>query len=463
MKLFQARFYGRCGVVAGAIALLASCGGGGGSNGGGFFLPATPAQPQPETPVAEKRAIGGTVTGLVGSLVLQNNAGDDLKLTADGKFSFASPVAAGSGYAVSVRNQPYWQFCTVTKGSGTVTADVGDVAVTCAQAAAQVSTFVGTGTYSSVDGNRDTATFADPFGVTLGKNGELFVSEVGSNRMRKVAANGDVSTFAGNNNAPATIDGNGTAASFNGPIALALAPSGDFYGAEFSGNKIRKITQAADVSFFAGTGSPGSANGNATAATFNGPIAMTVDSAGNIFLAELHVSLIRKISPAGDVSPLAGSVPGFAEGTGSAAQFNRPYGIALDAAGNLLVADSENHMIRQVAPDGAVTIFAGTGTPGASDGAKADATFMRPGGLAFDALGNLYVADTGNNVLRKITPAGVVSTVAGTAGLAGSQNGVGEAARFSQPYGLAIGADGTIYVADSLNNRIRKIEPAAAP
>jgi hypothetical protein len=463
MLFSQASFYGRCGAVAGAIALLASCGGGGGgSNGGRFFFP-TAAPAQPVTPVAEQRAIGGTVTGLVGKLVLQNNAGDDLTLTADGKFGFAGTVATGSDYAVSVRNQPYWQFCTVTKGSGTVTAEVGDVAVTCAEAAAQVSTFVGTGSPASLDGNRDTATFDNPMGVIVGKNGELFVSEPGSNRMRKVAANGDVSTFAGNNTA-GTIDGNATAASFNGLIAMALAPSGDFYGAEFGGNVIRKITQTADVSVFAGAGSPGSGDGNAATATFNGPIAMTIDGAGNIFLAELHVSLIRKITPAGDVSTLAGSSPlGFADGTGTAAQFARPYGIVADAAGNLFVADSENHRIRKVTQGGVVTTFAGTGTPGSLDGAKDIATFQRPGGLAFDALGNLYVADTDNNVLRKITPAGVVSTVAGKAGVMGSQNGIREAARFSQPYGIAIAADGTIYVADSLNHRIRKIEPVAAP
>lgn len=455
---FQVNFYGRCGAVAGAIALLASCGGGGGSNGAGFVSPVAPV-----SPVVKKHTVGGTVTGLTGSLALQSNAGDDLQLTADGKFTFSTALAEGSTYEVRVRTQPFWQFCTVTKGSGTVTADVGDVAVACSAAQAQVSTLAGSGSSGALDGNGTAATFADPFGIVIDKNGGLIVSDVGGNRVRKITANGDVTTFAGNNNA-ATIDGNGTAASFNGLTAIALAPSGDLYAAEFSGNRIRKISPAADVTPFVGTGAGTSVDGNATNATFTGPIAMTVDSAGNIYMAELNTSLIRKITSAGDVTTLAGSGGfGFADGTGAAASFYRPYGIAIDAAGNLFVADSENNRIRKVTPGGVVTTFAGSGAPGAADGAAASATFQRPGGVAFDAAGNLYVADTGNSVLRKITPAGVVSTLAGQAGVMGSQNGIGSAARFRQPSGVAVGADGTIYVADTLGNRIRKVVPVGAP
>lgn len=465
MLFSQASFYGRRGAVAGAIALLASCGGGGGSNGGAFF-PAV-AQPQPATPVAEKRVIGGTVSGLVGSLVLQNNAGDDLKLTADGKFSFASGVASGSGYAVSVRTQPYWQYCTVAQGSGSVTADVGDVAVVCTEAKAQVSTLAGNGTFASVDGKGAAASFADPFGIVVDKDGGLIVSDAGAspggNRVRKVSANGDVTTFAGNI-ANTSVNGNGAAASFNSLTGIALAPSGDLYAAEFIGNLIRRITPTAFVSTFAGSGVPGSANANGTNASFTGPIAMTIDGVGNIFLAELNTARIRKITPAGDVTTLAGTGAfGFVNGTGTAASFARPYGIAVDAAGNLFVADSDNNAIRKVTPGGVVTTFAGTGTAGFADGAANVATFERPNGVAFDAVGNLYVADTGNSLLRKITPAGVVSTLAGQPGVMGALNGIGSAATLKQPSGLAVGADGTIYVADTLGNLIRKVTPVQTP
>ncbi|SFP28692.1 NHL repeat-containing protein [Variovorax sp. 770b2] len=459
----QMNFYGRRGAVAAAIALLASCGGGG--NGGSGFFPITaPAPVQPVvTPVVAKHTVSGTVTGLVGNLVLQSNAGDDLTLTADGKFTFATGIAEGSTYAVSVRTQPFWQFCAVTRGSGTVTADVGDVTVACSAAVGQVSTLAGSGAIGALDGNGTAATFADPYGIVIDKNGGLIVSDVARNRVRKIAANGDVTTFAGNNTT-ATVDGNGTAASFNNLAAIALAPSGDLYVAEFSGNRIRKITPAADVTTFVGTGAGGSVDGNAANATFTGPIAMTLDGAGNIYLAELNTSLIRKITPAGDVTTLAGSGGfGFAEGTGAAASFARPYGIAADAAGNLFVADSDNNRIRKVTQAGVVTTFAGSGAAGAADGAAASATFQRPGGVAFDPAGNLYVADTGNSILRKITPEGVVSTVAGQAGVMGSQNGIGSAARFSEPSGVAVGADGTVYVADTLGNRIRKIAPVGAP
>jgi len=466
MRFCRVNFYGRCGAVAAAIALLASCGGDGASNGVGSVSPvADPPQTElaPVTPVVEKHTVGGTVTGLIGSLVLQSNSGDDLQLTADGKFSFSTALAEGSTYEVGVRTQPLWQFCTVTKGSGTVTADVGDVAVACAAAVAQVSTLAGSGKSGWTDGSGTAASFADPFGIVLDKSGALFVSDVAGNRVRKVTASGDVTTFAGNGNL-ATVDGNGTAASFNGLTAIALAPSSDLYAAEFDGNRIRKISPAADVTPFVGTGAATSVDGNATTGTFTGPIAMTVDSAGNIYVAELNTSLIRKITPAGDVITLAGSGGfGFADGTGAAASFYRPYGIAIDAAGDLFVADSENNRIRKVTQGGVVTTFAGSGVAGSADGEAASASFQRPGGLAFDAAGNLYVADTSNNLLRKITPEGRVSTLAGQAGVMGALDGIGSAASFSQPYGLAVGADGTIYVADSVGNRVRKVVPVAAP
>jgi sugar lactone lactonase YvrE len=459
MQFNQASFHGRCGAVAGAIALLVSCGGGG-NDGGGTFLPLVPpAQVQPpasvpEQPVVpvEKRTVSGTVSGLVGTLVLQNNAGDDLRITADGQFSFASGVPIGSEYAVSVRTQPYWQVCAVTNGSGTIKADVADVVVACAKGVPGVSTFAG-GTRGLVDGNGTAARLDDPFGVVIDKKGELFVTENGNNRVRKISANGDVVVFAGNSTT-ASVNGNGVNASFNNVTAIGLAPSGDLYAAEFMGNKIRRISPTADVTDFAGSGVAGSGDANGTNATFTGPIAMTVDGAGNAYVVELNTAFIRKITPAGDVTTLPGSGP---------ASFSRPYGIAVDADGNLFVADSDNNRIRKLTPAGAVTTFAGTGAAGFDNGPAGAATFERPGGLAFDAFGNLYVADTGNNLVRKITPDGEVSTFAGQAGVMGAQNGIGTAASFSQPYGLAIGADGTIYVADSVNNRIRKITPVAAP
>src|SRR5690606_2803076 len=135
----------------------------------------------------------------------------------------------------------------------------------------------------------------------------------------------------------------------------------------------------------------------------------------------------------------------------------------IDTAGNFYAADSRNNRIRKITPDGVVTTFAGSGTSGSADGPGDTASFNAPGGVALDGDGNVYVADTGNNLLRRITRAGVVSTLAGQAGATGAQNGIGSAARFKQPYGVVVDADGIVYVADTFNNLIRKVVPVQAP
>ncbi|PIF78228.1 NHL repeat-containing protein [Variovorax sp. 54] len=458
--------------MAGVIVLLAACGGGGGGGGGAGFLPiVAPAQqqpepapsPEPEVPVVVTHTVGGNVTGLTGSLVLQNNAGDDLKLTADGKFRFATALTEGSAYEVSVRTQPLWQFCTVTKGSGKASADIGDAAVACSAAVAQVSTFAGSGATGSVNGNGTAASFYLPYSVAVDKSGGLLVSDVGTNLVRKISPAGDVATFAGNATG-ASVDGNGTAASFQSLAGLALDSTGNAYVAEFGGNRIRKITPAADVTTLAGNGAAGSLDGNGTSATFFSPASTAVDAADNIYVIELAGAVVRKVTPAGDVTTLAGSgTAGFADGTGTAAQFSQAYGIATDAAGNVYVADSGNNRIRKITPGGVVTTLAGSGQAGATDGAGNSASFYEPGGLAVGSDGNVYVADTGNSLLRRITPAGVVSTLAGRPGVLGAQDGIGAAATFKRPYGVTVDAAGNLYVADTFGNLIRKVTPVRAP
>jgi streptogramin lyase len=466
--MFSSRvsFYGRCGAVAGAIVLLASCGGGGGGGGGAAFLPiVAPAQPEtPQTPVVVTHTVGGTITGLTGSLVLQNNAGDDLQLSANGKFTFATALVEGSAYEVSVRTQPRWQFCTVTQGSGKASADVGDVAVACSAAVAQVSTFAGSGTVGSVNGNGTAASFYLPYSVVVDKNGGLLVSDTATNLVRKISPAGDVTTFAGGSSSGTSQDGNGTAASFSGLSGLALDSTGNAYAAEFGGNRIRKITPAADVTTLAGSGAIGSLDGHGTSATFNTPSSVATDADGNIYVLEFIGAVVRKITPAGDVTTLAGSgTAGFADGTGAAASFGQAYGIATDAAGNVYVADTGNNRIRKITPGGVVTTLAGSGQAGATDGAGSLASFAGPGGLAVDSDGTIYVADTDNSLLRKITPAGVVSTLAGQPGVLGAQNGIGTAATFKRPFGVTVDAAGNLYVADTFGNLIRKVTPVRAP
>jgi sugar lactone lactonase YvrE len=217
---------------------------------------------------------------------------------------------------------------------------------------------------------------------------------------------------------------------------------------------IRKITPAGLVTTVAGSTS-GFADGTGTAARFSGPQGLAVDSTGNIYVADTNNFKIRKITPDGVVSTLAGSTYGFADGIGINASFKHIFGVSVDSTGNVYVADTYNNMIRKITPDGVVSTLAGS-TPGSTDATGTNAKFNSPNGLAVDSIGNVYVADSGNNKIRKITPDGVVSTLAGS-GLRGSEDGIVTAASFNSPNGVALDSKGNIYVADINNKKIRKI------
>src|SRR5439155_1385320 len=208
-----------------------------------------------------------------------------------------------------------------------------------------------------------------------------------------------------------------------------------------------RITSAGVVTTLAGTaGTPGSTDATGTAARFRFPRDVATDGTGNVYVAELSNNTVRKITPAAVVTTLAGTAGsvGSADGTGAAASFNFPSGVATDSAGNVYVADTSNNTIRKITPAGVVTTLAGTaGTTGSTDATGAAASFNFPQGVATDSAGNVYVADTLNNTIRKITPAGVVSTLAGTAGT-GSADGTGAAASFNSPVGVATDNAGNV-------------------
>jgi NHL repeat len=258
-----------------------------------------------------------------------------------------------------------------------------------------------------------------------------------------------------------SVDGTGTGAGFNYPTGVALDAAGNLYVADTDNQTIRKITPAGVVTTLAGSpGVQGSADGSGSGANFNRPDGVAVDAAGNVYVADTNNHTIRKITPAGVVTTLAGTAGahGSADGTGSSARFNSPVGLSIDGAGNLYVGDLNNETIRKVTPAGAVSTLAGSpGVSGSSDGAGANASFNSPQGTAVDALGNVYVADSQNHTIRKITPAGVVTTIAGAAGIYGSADGTGASARFYSPGCVAVDPAGDIFVGDSLNSTIRGI------
>jgi len=216
------------------------------------------------------------------------------------------------------------------------------------------------------------------------------------------------------------------------------------------------------VTTLAGSGSQGSANGTGTAASFAWPAGAAVDGSGNVYVADTFNHLIRKITSAGVVTTLAGTgSSGSANGTGTAASFNNPWGVAVDGSGNVYVADQSNHLIRKITAAGVVTTLAGTGSAGSANGTGTAASFNYHWGVAVDGSGNVYVGDSNNHLIRKITSAGVVTTLAGS-GSSGSADGTGTAASFRYPTGVAVDGSGNVYVGDLGNHLIRKITTTLA-
>lgn len=319
-----------------------------------------------------------------------------------------------------------------------------------------VTTLAGS-TLGFADGTGSSARFNTIYGLVSDAAGTLYIADSDNHRIRKVTATGETTTIAGSDSGYA--DGTGAAAKFKVPYGIALDAAGNIYTSDLLNHTIRRITPAGEVSVFAGVPQvAGYSDGKKDTAKFNFPRGLAFDAAGNLYIVE-GTNRIRKISPAGDVTTLAGNgTAGFADGTGAAAQFSFPYGVAIDAANNLYVSDQNNHAIRKITAAGVVTTLAGNGALGFADGTASAARFNTPRSLSIDATGNLYVADALNNAVRKVSSSGQVTTFSGT-GVAAFADGATNAARFNQPYSTTIDAAGNIYVADQLNYRIRKITP----
>ena len=260
-------------------------------------------------------------------------------------------------------------------------------------------------------------------------------------------------------------DGPGATARFSDPFGVAVDGAGNVYVADTGNQRIRRIDATGFVTTLAGTGDVGFTDGPGASALLNNPMGVAVDVAGNVYVADRYNHRIRRIDPAGNVTTFAGSGAtgigkgGFADGPGPSARFNDPIGVVVDAGGNVFVADAGNHRIRRIDPAGNVTTFAGTGVRGYVDGSGPTAQFNDPFGVMVDGVGDIYVADTGNHRIRRIDSTGNVTTLAGT-GVSGFADGSGTAVRFNGPVGVAVDAGGNVFVTDAGNQRIRRIDSA---
>jgi phospholipase C len=331
------------------------------------------------------------------------------------------------------------------------------------------ATFAGqAGATGSTDDVGTAARFNNPQSVAVDRANNVYVADTGNHTIRKITPAAVVTTIAGSAGNSGSADGTGRDARFSSPGAVAVDNRTNLYVADTGNHTIRMITPAGAVTTLAGSaGNSGSADGTGSDARFNAPAGIAVDGRTNVYVADTGNHTVRMIAPAGAVTTIAGSAgnSGSDDGTGGDARFNGPAGIAVDTATNVYVADTGNHTIRRITPAGVVSTIAGSaGTSGANDGlgvvlaggSLIPARFKSPAALAVDGGRYLYVADTGNHTIRRISPTGVVDTLAGSAGNPGATDGTGPNARFNNPGGIALDTTGNLCVADTVNSTIRK-------
>jgi len=435
-------------------------------NGVGFWV---------NNPTTGIIAVKGTISGMLnGNNITLTNGAQSQTINYNGSFSFS--LNSGSNYSIAVGTQPNGQICTVTNGAGTASSSVTNVSIVC-NSSVPTTTLPPTTSTTSTTLSTTSTTVTTLSGITT------------------TTLNYKVTTFAGSGQ-PQAGNGTGRNAYFNMPLGIAIDSSNNIYVADTNNNLIRKINPAGVVSTLAGSGSSGSTNGSALSASFNQPIGITVDNSGNVYVADYGNNLIRKISN-GIVSTLAGSTTaGYADGSGTSAQFSSPHGITFDGSSNLYVADEYYGYIRKITLAGVVTTVAGSGHQGDVDGPNMSATFNQPlnvvtsgnliyvaehssyqscvrvvnlttqttstlacgfpseDGIALDSFGNVWV--WGSSTITKITASGTASTFATGCGN-GYRDGQLSNACFSWSGGLAFDSYGNLFMADGSNNVIRKV------
>lgn len=381
------------------------------------------------------------VTGLTATLAAGSFANGNGALT----YNITGTPATGgtASFAISIGGLS----CTLTRTVGLL-----------------VSTFAGSGATGNTNGVGTAASFNFPLFIVADPSDNLYVTQGIDNRIRKITSGAVVSIFAGSGPTGASIDGTGTGARFGQINDLASDLSGNLYVCEGNNNtttnKIRMVTPGGVVTTLAGANAAGYADGTGSAARFDGPFGIVYDKVNNwLYVSEANGinAYIRKVTLAGVVTTVAGGTVGNTNGTGTAAKFSAPSGMAIDASGNVFICDINNNNIRKMTPAGVVTTFAGSGAASSVDGTGLGASFDSPIDCVFDTDGNLIVVDDFGAKIRKITPAGVVTTLAGT-GNNGSTDGNPSTATFTGPRGITINSLGALFIVDVFNNKIRKID-----
>ncbi|WP_428327868.1 NHL repeat-containing protein [Mucilaginibacter sp.] len=397
-----------------------------------------------------------TANGVCYSSTNKTPTVSDSKTTEPLNTSGLSPIVFTSNLTGLTPGTVYYlrAYATNSGGNGYGSVITFTTSSNIASVVATVSTFAGNGTAGYTEGTGLGSVFNNPQGVLADSKGNVYVSDTYNSRIRAITSGGATSLIAGNGTI-GYIDGVSASAEFYGPQGLTFDTQGNLYVADFGTNAIRKITTAGVVSTYAGTGVSGQTNGAVSIATLSSPSGMVFDSKGNMFITDEGNNFIRKVNTSGVVTVFAGTkTAGYVNGTTIASSFSGPSSIAIDASDNLYVTDQGNSAIRKITPAGVVTTLAG--------GPSQTSVLNSPAGIALDKAGNIYITDLSGRVLE-ITTANVLYVLAGTANVAGFSNGTGSSASFSSPQGITVDASGNIYVADQGNNCIRKITVTVTP
>jgi len=450
-------------LFAAAIALISGCSKG---NGSSLAVPTVEINPIITGLTSTTVSVGGRTTSA--NIINENgicySQSNQTPTVSDTKVTDTIGARWEADLVTLTPGATYYFRAYATNDAGTGYSDVLKVVIPSNNAVptGTVTTFAGsaTGANGYAEGLGTTALFDGPQNVSFNPhNNLLYVSDTYNNAIRTIAADGTTSTI--NMSPVGYADGALSAASFYGPRGISFDAQGNAYVADLGNNVIRKITTAGVVSTLAGNTIAGYINGEAATAEFYNPTATAVDATGNIYVADRTNNLIRKVTSAGVVSKFAGyeapsgysqiAVPGYADGDASSAVFNYPVALANDNAGNIYVADFKNNAIRKVTPAGVVSTYAG--------GLNFPDAIGAPVSLALDAQGNMFIVDSNGRILE-ITNQKVLYVLAGAGGKTGLQDGVGAAARFTNPQSITIDGQGNLYVADFSNNVIRKITVA---